>query len=89
MKKQLKNATAEEEKAMVAQVNDKLISNKFGKDEVRHAAEAIINNKKPQVNKATRETYKEFCSNLKAVAQGKGNSELLQKVKKFEERYLS
>ena len=89
MKEQLKKATSEEERTIVAEVNDKLESNKFGKDEVRHAAEAIINNKKPQVDKTTRETYKKFCTNLKAVAQGNGNSALLQKVRKFEERYLS
>ncbi len=89
MKETLKKATVEEERKLVEEVNDKILSNKLGKPEVRHAAEAIINNKKPQIDGTTRETYKEFCSNLKAVAQNKGNGPLLQKVKKFEERYLS
>ena len=86
-KQQLKNASPEEERNIVAGINDKLVSNKFGKTEVRHACETILNNKKPQVNKTTRETYAGFCANLKEVARG--NGPLLQKIKNFEERYLN
>lgn len=87
MKQQLKNATPEQEKQLVEQVSDRILSNKFGKEEVRHQAEAIINNKKPQVNKITREAYVGFCTILKEVARDNGH--LLQKIRNFEERYLN
>ncbi len=87
MKKELKKATAEQEKKMVEQVSERILSNKFGKKEVRHSAEALLNNPKPQVNKTTRAAYEGFCSIMKEVARG--NGPLLQKIKKFEERYLN
>ena len=86
-KKTLKNATPEQEKVMVEQVSDRILSNKYGKDEVRHSAEALLNNKKPQVNKTTRAAYEGFCSLMKQVARD--NGPLLQKVRNFEERYLN
>lgn len=86
-KKQLRNATPEQEKVLVERVSDRILSNKFGKEEVRHDAEALLNNKKPQVNKTTRPAYEGFCSLMKQVARD--NGALLQKVRNFEERYLN
>lgn len=87
LKKRLKSATGEEIVAIVGEVTSEMQLSQFRKPVVKYKAEAVLHNKKPQVNATTRATYVAFVTVAKSCATG--NSHMLAKISAFEKAYLS
>ncbi len=87
LKKRLKSATGEEIVTIVGEVTSEMQLSQFRKPVVKYKAEAVLHNKKPQVNGTTRAAYVAFVTVAKSCAAG--NSHMLAKISAFEKAYLS
>lgn len=82
LKSFLKSATSEEIVLILEDVCSGMQMSQFRKPVVKYKAEAILHNKKPQVNGITRDSYRRFVSLVRSCASG--NSIMLAKVSSFE-----
>ena len=80
-KKSLKKADPKELVTTIDGVCNSIILKGLSGD-VKHDAEAILYNKKPQVNSQTRPTYQRFIAIMLACATG--NSQLLAAIRQFQ-----
>ncbi len=85
LKSRLKSATGEEIVLILEDVCSDMQMSQFRKPVVKYKAEAILHNKKPQVNATTRASYQKFVSLVRSCASG--NSTMLAKVSSFEKLY--
>ena len=86
LKKRLKSATSEEIVLIIEDVCGDMQMSKFRKTVVKYKAEAILHNKKPQVNNTTRDSYARFVNLARSCA--KDNSAMLAKISGFEKLWL-
>ncbi len=85
LKARLKSATSEEIVLLVEDVCDDMKLSQFRKPVVKYKAEAVLHNKKPQVNSTTRDSYRKFVALARSCADG--NSHMLAKISTFEKLY--
>lgn len=82
LKARLKSATGEEIIIILDDVCNDMQLAQFRKPVVKYKAEAILHNKKPQVNSTTRDSYRKFVALVRSCASG--NSHMLAKLSSFE-----
>lgn len=81
LKQQLKNADDAMRVQIVTELVGKLTIHTYEK--YKHDVVAILVQKKPGVNKETKDSYKVFLVKIVGIARSVNNSELLKKAKNF------